>query len=106
MNISGKPVKTAWNQFLRGLEEEEKENAVLVVLHDELEVALGKVKVKNTGSAGGHNGLVSCIQQLQTKVNIFLGSFLTLLRAKFSLGLLPNRRWHWKARESRCCGCQ
>jgi PTH1 family peptidyl-tRNA hydrolase len=70
MNISGKGVKTAWNSFMLGLESEEKGAAVLVIVHDELEVALGKVKVKKTGSAGGHNGLISITQQFQTKVGI------------------------------------
>lgn len=68
MNISGKGVRVAWNSFLLGLESEERQEAVLVVVHDELEAALGKVKVKKTGSAGGHNGLVSIIQAFGTKV--------------------------------------
>lgn len=70
MNISGKGVRIAWNSFLLGLEPEERKEAILVVLHDELEVALGKVKVKKTGSAGGHNGLISIIQAFGTKVSL------------------------------------
>lgn len=69
MNISGKGVQTAWNAFRMGLEPGEKEMALLVIVHDELEAALGKVKVKKTGSAGGHNGLTSIIQTLQTRVS-------------------------------------
>lgn len=70
MNISGKGVRVAWNSFLLGLEPEERQEAILVVVHDELEAALGKVKVKKTGSAGGHNGLVSIIQSFGTKVGL------------------------------------
>lgn len=70
MNISGKGVRIAWNSFLLGLEPEERKEAVLVILHDELEAALGKVKAKKMGSAGGHNGLVSIIQVFGTKVGL------------------------------------
>lgn len=102
MNISGKGVQKAWNSFLVGLEPGEKETAVLVVVHDELEVALGKVKVKKTGSAGGHNGLTSIIQQLQTKVGaghnlIQLEDVKDLDVNMFMTGLLPDRCWYWKA---------
>jgi PTH1 family peptidyl-tRNA hydrolase len=68
MNISGKPIKTAWHTFLRELDQEERSRALLVVLHDELEKPLGEVKLKRTGSPSGHNGLSSIIAQLQTKV--------------------------------------
>lgn len=70
MNISGKGVRIAWSSFLLGLEPEERKEAVLVILHDELEAALGKVKVKKTGSAGGHNGLISITQAFGTKVGL------------------------------------
>ncbi|KAL7273181.1 hypothetical protein RUND412_003976 [Rhizina undulata] len=67
MNVSGKPVKNAWRAFLQDLHVEERDRALLVVLHDELDKALGQVKVKKTGSPSGHNGLKSCIEYLQTK---------------------------------------
>jgi PTH1 family peptidyl-tRNA hydrolase len=68
MNISGKPVKTAWQAFLKDLDQEERARALLVVLHDELEKPIGQIKLKKTGSPSGHNGLVSIMAQLQTKV--------------------------------------
>jgi len=67
MNISGKAVKKAWKAFMVELSDEEKKDALLVVLHDELEAALGRVKVKKGGSARGHNGLVSCAESLGSK---------------------------------------
>ncbi|RPB05702.1 peptidyl-tRNA hydrolase [Choiromyces venosus 120613-1] len=67
MNISGKAVKKAWKAFMAELSEEEKKNALLVVLHDELEAALGRVKVKKGGSARGHNGIMSCAESLGSK---------------------------------------
>jgi PTH1 family peptidyl-tRNA hydrolase len=40
------------------------EPAQLVVVHDDLDLAAGTVRVKVGGGAGGHNGLRSIIRQL------------------------------------------
>ena len=61
MNISGPAVAAAWKTFLRDLPPEDRPRAKLVVVHDELESPLGKIKVKVGGSARGHNGLKSCV---------------------------------------------
>lgn len=36
----------------------------MVVLHDDLNIELGRVKLSVTGSAGGHNGIASLLQYL------------------------------------------
>ena len=62
MNVSGPPLRLAWRMFLRQLaSDQERQSAKLVVLHDELESPLGRVKVKQGTdlSAKGHNGLKS-----------------------------------------------
>lgn len=62
MNVSGPPLRLAWLAFLRLLaSEQERQSARLVVLHDELESPLGRVKIKQGSglSARGHNGLKS-----------------------------------------------
>lgn len=59
MNVSGPAVATAWKTFLKDLSNEDRSVAKLVVVHDELESPLGKIKVKQGGSAKGHNGLKS-----------------------------------------------
>lgn len=64
MNVSGKPVAAAWRHFLGKLDEDEKATAKLVVLHDELELAPGKVKMKVGGSAKGHNGVKDIVRAL------------------------------------------
>lgn len=74
MNLSGKPVKSAWQTFLKELLPDEQERALLVVLHDELEKPLGQVKLKKTGSPQGHNGITSIIATLNTKVCIYVWS--------------------------------
>jgi PTH1 family peptidyl-tRNA hydrolase len=52
MNDSGRSVQAAM-QFLK------IDVADLFVIHDELDLPLGKVRVKRGGGAGGHNGLRS-----------------------------------------------
>ncbi len=42
------------------------EAADLIVLHDELDLALGTVRVKTGGGHGGHNGLRSIIEHIGT----------------------------------------
>ena len=64
MNVSGKSVATAWKGFLRNLYDNERSTAKLVVVHDDLESPLGKVKIKKGGSAKGHNGIKSCVSAL------------------------------------------
>lgn len=54
-------MSVAWKTFLKELDVEGKARARLVIVHDELEVPLGKIKVTKGGSAKGHNGLKSCI---------------------------------------------
>lgn len=60
MNVSGPSVLQAWRQFVRDLDIEDQQNARLVIVHDELESPMGKIKIKKGGSAKGHNGLKSC----------------------------------------------
>lgn len=64
MNSSGKPVATAYKAFVRVLDSDERKAAKMVVLHDELEAPLGKIKLKVGGSARGHNGLKDIVQAL------------------------------------------
>ncbi|CAA9958055.1 Peptidyl-tRNA hydrolase [Pyrenophora teres f. maculata] len=68
MNVSGTGVKKAYNEWLRGIRQASGSNTLegrLVVVHDELESALGKITIRDGGaSAKGHNGIKSCQQQL------------------------------------------
>ena len=59
MNESGKSVKSAkeWFDF---------ENHQLIVLVDDMDLPLGKIRVRSKGSSGGHNGLKSIISHLGT----------------------------------------
>ena len=65
MNVSGKQVASAWKSWLRTLPTNQDRNvARLVVVHDELESPLGKIKMKQGGSPKGHNGIKSCVGSL------------------------------------------
>jgi PTH1 family peptidyl-tRNA hydrolase len=44
-----------------------KDIASLVVIHDELDLPLGKFKISHGRSSGGHNGVESVIKALKTK---------------------------------------
>ena len=59
MNESGKSVRSArdWFNF---------ENHQLIVLVDDIDLPLGKIRVRSQGSSGGHNGLKSIINHLGT----------------------------------------
>jgi PTH1 family peptidyl-tRNA hydrolase len=50
MNLSGESVQAVKNYFK--LDD-------VIVFHDELDIPLGSIRIKNGGSSGGHNGLKS-----------------------------------------------
>ena len=59
MNESGKSVRSTkdWFNF---------QNSQLIVLVDDMDLPLGKIRVRSKGSSGGHNGLKSIINHLGT----------------------------------------
>ncbi|KAL8722360.1 MAG: hypothetical protein Q9225_001150 [Loekoesia sp. 1 TL-2023] len=58
MNLSGKPVAKAWRTFVSSLSSlEEKRAARLVLVHDALELSLGKIHVRDLGTSRGHRGV-------------------------------------------------
>jgi PTH1 family peptidyl-tRNA hydrolase len=60
MNDSGKPIRKAL-QLFRAVP------ADFLIVHDDLERAVGKVSVKSGGGAAGHNGVRSIAQCLSTE---------------------------------------
>ena len=71
MNDSGKSVRTAKEWF-------NLENHQFIVLVDDMDLPLGKIRIRSKGSAGGHNGLKSIINHLGTtefkRLKIGIGS--------------------------------
>lgn len=60
MNDSGRSLRAALDWF--GLDPSQ-----LLVLVDDMDLPLGRLRLRRTGSAGGHNGLRSIIQHLGSK---------------------------------------
>ncbi len=60
MNLSGQAVSKILNFY-----KETTEN--LIVIHDDIDLALGTIRVRDKGSAGTHNGMRSVIQELGTQ---------------------------------------
>jgi peptidyl-tRNA hydrolase, PTH1 family len=76
MNVSGGPVAGLVKYFSVPPED-------LVVVHDELDLGFGVVRLKRGGGEGGHNGLRSISRSLGTK---------EYLRVRFGIGRPPGRQ--------------
>ncbi len=59
MNLSGESVRELCDYFKIPPED-------IVVIYDDKDIEAGKIRIREKGSAGGHNGMKSIIYQLQT----------------------------------------
>lgn len=75
MNVSGGPVASVLRYY--GVAP-----ASLIVVHDDLDLGFGTIRLKLGGGEGGHNGLRSISQSLGTR---------DYLRARFGIGRPPGR---------------
>jgi len=57
MNLSGQAVQSLFAKFRPKLSD-------LIVIYDDLDLALGTIRIREQGSAGGHNGIKSIINLL------------------------------------------
>ncbi len=76
MNVSGGPVAGLLKYYDVPAER-------LVVIHDELDIDAGVVRLKQGGGEGGHNGLRSISQSIGTK---------DYLRVRLGIGRPPGRQ--------------
>lgn len=77
MNLSGIAVKKVVNEnVLNALPES------LIIVHDDIDLSLGRIKIKKNGSSGGHKGVQSTIDHLGTK---------NFIRVKVGIGKAPNQ---------------
>ncbi|GAF66517.1 peptidyl-tRNA hydrolase [Bacillus sp. TS-2] len=60
MNLSGESVRPLMDYYQIPLED-------FVVIYDDLDLPVGKIRLRKKGSAGGHNGIKSLIQHLGTQ---------------------------------------
>ena len=86
MNLSGTVIKKFASFYIIKPED-------ILVIHDDLDLPVGKIKIKFKGSGGGHNGIKNIIENLKTDVfqrfKIGLGKdnnipYLNYVIAKFS----------------------
>lgn len=59
MNLSGEAIRPLMNYFKIGIED-------LLVIYDDMDLPVGKIRLRQKGSAGGHNGIKSIISCLET----------------------------------------
>lgn len=76
MNVSGPAVRRVLHAL--GAEPDD-----LVLVYDDIDMELGKVRTRLKGSAGGHNGVKSIIETLGTEA---------IRRVKIGIGRPPHKR--------------
>ena len=76
MNLSGESVRDLMAYFKLGPES-------LIVIYDDTDIPLGSVRIREKGSAGGHNGVKNILYHLETD---------EFLRVKIGIGEKPP---HW-----------
>ena len=74
MNLNGRAVAPLYDRFAAS-------PADLLILHDDLDLALGVVRLKRGGGTGGHNGLRSVQEELGTR---------EFLRVRIGIGRPPE----------------
>ena len=60
MNLSGECVIKFVNYY-------KIKNEDILIIHDDLDIDIGRIKLKENGSSGGHNGIKSIIDNLNTE---------------------------------------
>lgn len=60
MNLSGESIRAVMDYYDIGLED-------LLVIYDDLDLPVGKIRLRQKGSAGGHNGIKSTVAHLGTQ---------------------------------------
>ncbi len=74
MNLSGNAVLSLKNWYKLGPEE-------IIIIYDDMDLEVGRIRIRNQGSAGGQKGIASIIQALGTD---------NLTRVKIGIGRPPE----------------
>jgi len=70
MNLSGQSVSRLVNKYKIGLDD-------LIVIHDDLDLPLGRIRIRQGGGSGGHKGIISIIDELGSR---------DFIRIRFGIG--------------------
>ena len=76
MNLSGESVRELVDYYKVDPETE------LIVIYDDIDLAVGKLRIREKGSAGGHNGMKNIISHLGTQ---------EFVRVRVGIGKKPDR---------------
>ncbi|MDP2363279.1 MAG: aminoacyl-tRNA hydrolase [Ignavibacteria bacterium] len=79
MNESGKAIKSLLRNLVSQRLETKFLSKNLFVIHDDIDIPLGEIKIVKNRGAGGHRGVESIIKELKTKTFI-----------RFRIGILPK----------------
>ena len=60
MNLSGLAIKEIASYYKINSQN-------IIIIHDDLDIKIGNIKIKHNGSSGGHNGIKNIIQELGTQ---------------------------------------
>ena len=60
MNLSGEAVRLVVDYYKIDIND-------ILIIHDDLDLPTGKIRLRQTGSSGGHNGIKSIIANLKTQ---------------------------------------
>lgn len=69
MNLSGEPLSKICNFYKLSAED-------IIVIYDDISMDFGKIRLRNTGSAGWHNGVKSIIQYFKNdwvRIKVWVG---------------------------------
>lgn len=87
MNLSGEAVRQIVDYFKVPLED-------IIVVYDDLDLAVGSIRLRENGGSGGHNGMKSIVQHLGSdlfkRLRIGIGKDVLIDAANYVLGKLPE----------------
>ena len=61
MNLSGEAIRQLIDFYKISIDK-------LLIIYDDISLEVGKIRIRDKGSAGGHNGIKSIIENLNTEV--------------------------------------
>ncbi|MDQ7787637.1 MAG: aminoacyl-tRNA hydrolase [Thermodesulfovibrionales bacterium] len=92
MNASGPVIREMFRKYPAGVE-------TLIVLHDDLDMDTGKIRIRKTGSSGGHRGVESIITNIGSKdfirVKIGIGRGRDIPSEEYVLRKFTRQEIHW-----------
>ena len=86
MNLSGKSIKEIVEFY-------KIEKDKIIVIYDDMDIDLGKIKIRKKGNAGSHNGMKSVIQNIGTefpRIRIGIGKPQDRDFIKYEIGAIPE----------------